>query len=91
MPAIAAEVAPFPREFMNFTASSLVDQQIPAIPTPLLARPDDAGDVGAVPVVVLARALAVDRVEAVGVVDVAVLVVVLAVVRLVGALVEVAP
>ena len=76
---------------MNLTASSLVDQQVPETPTSLLPRPaDDAGDVRAVAVVVLARSLALDHVEAVGVVDVAVLVVVLAVVRLVLALVDVA-
>ncbi len=38
MPAIAAEVVPLPREFMNFTASSLVDQQTPAMPVPLSPR-----------------------------------------------------
>ena len=49
----------------------------------------DPADVGAVPVVVLSRSLPLDHVPAVGVVDVAVLVVVLAVVRLVVALVDV--
>ena len=51
------------------------------------AAGDDAGDMGAVPVVVLAVALAGDEVDAVVVVDVAVLVVVLAVVGLLLAVV----
>ena len=51
---------------------------------------DDSRHVGAVAVVVLARPLALDRVPAVGVVDVAVLVVVLAVAGLVVVLIDVA-
>ena len=86
IPAIASEVEPLPREFMNFTGTSPADQQIPELPFALLPRPGhDPRHVRAVPVVVLARALPLDRVPPVGVVDVAVLVVVLAVVRLVRA------
>ena len=72
------------------TATSLVDQQVPVSPVELLPRaPTMPGHVRAVAVVVLARALAVDGVVAVGVVHVAVLVVVLAVARLVLGLVDV--
>ena len=39
MPSIASEVEPLPLEFMNLTASSLDDQQVPDTPTSLLPRP----------------------------------------------------
>src|SRR5919206_17960 len=39
MPSMASEVEPLPFEFMNFTATSFADQQIPELPLPLLPRP----------------------------------------------------
>ena len=39
IPAIASEVEPLPREFMNFTGTSPADQQIPELPFALLPRP----------------------------------------------------
>ena len=64
MPSIASDVEPLPFEFMNLTASSFDDQQVPDDADVVVAAAgDDAGDVRAVAVVVLAGPLALDRVE----------------------------
>jgi hypothetical protein len=38
MPSIASDVEPLPLEFMNFTATSFADQQVPASPSALSPR-----------------------------------------------------
>ena len=90
MPSTASDVEPLPLEFMNLIGTTLVDQQMPATPKELLPRPPTMPATWLPwPLSSSTRALPLDRVVAVGVVHEAVLVVVLAVVRLVAALVDV--